>query len=248
MSYTYVSLQTEIKNYTEVDETTFNNTIDTFIRNAEERMLKTVQMSVFRKQTSISITPATSARVVAPEDFLASLSFSINQTVGTGDSAVEYKTFLEEKSFPFVIEQQISTSASGVPKYYAMVGSSETGASGTIEDDFPLTTFQVAPKADTPYNGTLIYLYRPVSLVDTASDATYGSGSTVGTTWLSTNAPRALLFGSLVEAHIFLKSDPQVITMHEEQFKDAMVGLKQLGEARETQDEYRAGLIIRQRQ
>ena len=136
MSYTYSSLIIEIENYTEVNETTFNNTIDTFIRNAEERMLKTVQMSVFRKQTSISITPSTSGRVVAPEDFLASLSFSILQTVGTGDAAVEYQTFLEEKSFPFVIEQKTSTSASGVPKYYAMVGSSETGASGDIQNDF----------------------------------------------------------------------------------------------------------------
>ena len=156
MSYTYSSLIIEIENYTEVNETTFNNTIDTFIRNAEERMLKTVQMSVFRKQTSISITPSTSGRVVAPE----------------------------EKSFPFVIEQKTSTSASGVPKYYAMVGSSETGASGDIQNDFPLTTFQVAPKADTTYSGTLIYLYRPVSLVDTSATATYGSGSTVGTTYI----------------------------------------------------------------
>ena len=34
MSYTLIQLQTDIKNYTEVDETIFGNTIDTFIKNA----------------------------------------------------------------------------------------------------------------------------------------------------------------------------------------------------------------------
>ena len=49
MSFTYGELKQAIKDYTENDETTFTNNLPVFIRNAEERILKNVQLSVFRK-------------------------------------------------------------------------------------------------------------------------------------------------------------------------------------------------------
>ena len=57
MTWTYASLTTAIQDYTEANETSFNNHIPDFIRMAEERLLKTVQHSVFKKQTTISVSP-----------------------------------------------------------------------------------------------------------------------------------------------------------------------------------------------
>ena len=44
MSFTYSGLKTAIQNYMDNDETTFTNTLDTFIKLSEEKILKTVQL------------------------------------------------------------------------------------------------------------------------------------------------------------------------------------------------------------
>ena len=45
MSFTYSSLKTAIQDYTQNTETTFTTHLDTFIKNAEERILKNIQLS-----------------------------------------------------------------------------------------------------------------------------------------------------------------------------------------------------------
>ena len=49
MSYTNTTLTQAIKDYTENDETTFTTNIPNFIKNAEERILKLVELDYFRK-------------------------------------------------------------------------------------------------------------------------------------------------------------------------------------------------------
>ena len=49
MSYTNTTLTNAIKEYTENIETTFVNNIPNFIKNAEERILKLVELEYFRK-------------------------------------------------------------------------------------------------------------------------------------------------------------------------------------------------------
>ena len=56
MSFTYDQLKTAIQDYTENDETTFVNNLSTFIRLSEERILKNVQLSLFRKNATASTT------------------------------------------------------------------------------------------------------------------------------------------------------------------------------------------------
>ena len=54
--FTYSGLQTAVKNYLDNSETTFENTLDTFIQTTEERILKAVQLPVFRKNVTGSAT------------------------------------------------------------------------------------------------------------------------------------------------------------------------------------------------
>ena len=48
---TLSELKTLIQNYVENSETTFVNTLDDFIKNAEERIFELIQFDFFRKQT-----------------------------------------------------------------------------------------------------------------------------------------------------------------------------------------------------
>ena len=52
MTYTYAELKQAIQDYTENDETTFVNNLDNFIKNTEERILKGVQLTVFRRNAT----------------------------------------------------------------------------------------------------------------------------------------------------------------------------------------------------
>ena len=70
MSFTYDQLKQAVRDYTENDETSFVNNLPVFIRQAEERILKNVQLSLFRKNVSGAMT-ADNRFLAAPTDFLA---------------------------------------------------------------------------------------------------------------------------------------------------------------------------------
>jgi len=74
--FTYSGLKTGVQNYLDNTETTFVNTINTFIETAEERILKSVQLPVFRK----NVTGSASANVEylqTPDDFLSPFSLAL---------------------------------------------------------------------------------------------------------------------------------------------------------------------------
>ena len=77
------------------------------------------------------------------------------------------------------------------------------------------------------------------TVVSTSADST--------TTFLSVNAPNALLYGSLIEAYTYMKGEPDVMKMYSERFVESLVRLKDLGEARENEDANRQGLPRRAR-
>ena len=215
MSFTYDELKTAIQDYTDNTETSFINNLPLFIRVAEERILKNVQLDLFRKNAT-AIMVKSSEYLGAPTDFLA--PFSLSYTVN-GD-----KVFVEFKDVSFCQTYTPNATTEGQPKYYAQ---------------FDVSNFLVAPSPDANYDCEMHYFYRPLSL-------TAGAGS--GTTWLSTNAEMCLLYGSLVEANIYLKGEQDIMQMYNSRFTEAMTALKMLGEAKETTQEYRVGKVIRQKQ
>jgi hypothetical protein len=96
----------------------------------------------------------------------------------------------------------------------------------------------VSPTPNANFAVELHYYYRPTSLT---------AGADSGTTWLSENAPNAMLYGSLVEAYTYMKGEQDMLTMYEKQFTEAMTRIKDLAEARENSDAYRRGLPERPR-
>ena len=144
-------------------------------------------------------------------------SFSLQITTSGSES------FLLQKDVNFLREYTPASTTTGLPKYYARFD----------EDNFIL-----APTPNSNYTIQLNYFYRPASLT---------AGSDSGTTWVSTNAPFALLYGSLVEAYTFMKGEPDVIQNYNGLFTQYLERVKDLGEARENTDGYRVGLPSRPR-
>ena len=215
MSFTYAQLKTAISDYTQNEETTFVANLPLFIRFAEERVLKTVQLNVFRKNVTASAT-ASNQYLACPSDFLAPMSLSYT---ASGD-----KNFMDFKDVTFVQTYNSNPSTTGLPRYYAQ---------------FDVDNFVLAPTPTTSYTMELHYLYRPASLT---------AGAEGGTTWLSENAELTLLYGSLVEAYIFMKGEQDIMGLYDRRFTESLMGLKMLGEAKETSDEYRTGLVSRKKE
>ena len=216
MSFTYDQLKQAIQDYTENDETSFVNNLPVFIRQAEERILKNVQLSLFRKNVSGNMT-ASNKYLAAPSDFLA--PFSLSFVDGSGNHV-----FLDFKDVDFVQSFNPDATTTGNPRYYAT---------------FDIDNFVLGPTPDSNYAVELHYFYRPASL-------TAGSGS--GTTWLSENAELCMLYGSLIEAYIYMKGEQDIMAQYEKRFMEAIQGLKMFGEAKEVTDEYRTGMVIRPKQ
>ena len=216
MSFTYDELKQAIQDYTENDETSFVTNLPLFIRQAEERILKNVQLSLFRKNVSGNMT-SSNKYLACPSDFLAPYSLSF---VNSDSDHV----FLDFKDVDFVQSFNPDATTTGNPRYYAV---------------FDIDNFILGPTPDSSYAVELHYFYRPLSL-------TAGSGS--GTTWLSENAELALLYGSLIEAYIYMKGEQDVMAQYEKRFAEAITGLKMFGESKEVTDEYRTGKVIRPKQ
>ena len=96
----------------------------------------------------------------------------------------------------------------------------------------------MGPTPNSNYAIELHYFYRPASLT---------AGADSGTTWVSTNAPFALLYGALVEAYTFMKGETDVIQNYNGLYTQYLERLIDLGEARENTDGYRVGLPSRPR-
>ena len=82
------------------------------------------------------------------------------------------------------------------------------------------------------------YFYRPTSIT---------AGSDSGTTWLSTNARNALLYGSLIEGYIYMKGDADLMQQFEQRYMESISRLKSLAEGDNTVDTYRDDAIRVQR-
>ena len=214
MSFTYAQLKTAIQDYAENTESSFVTHLPDFIRAAEDRIFKLVDLEVFRKNATSTLT-SSDPYLSVPTDYLS--AFSLSLTNGSS------KEFLLQKDVNYLQEYNPNPATTGTPKYYAF---------------FDIDNFILAPTPDSNYAVELHYYYRPASLT---------AGADSGTTWLSENAPNALLYGSLVEAYIYMKGEQDMLGMYEKQFTEALSRIKDLAEARENSDAYRRGLPDRPR-
>jgi len=208
----YSELTQAIKDYTDNYETTFVNNIPVFVRQTEESINRTVLVPELRKNATTTC-DANNRFISRPSDFLAPFSFAVIDTNG------DYK-YLLPKDVNFIREAYPNRSTSELPKYYAEFD-------GDIESDNSSGHFLLGPTPNSAYEVQLHYYFDPPSIVDS------------NTSWLGDNAEETLLYGSLVQAYIFMKGEPDVMQQYQQKFDSALKKLMVLGEGRLKRDDYR---------
>jgi len=228
---TYDELYANIQAYT---ENTFPDTyladgssvdtetqINTFIKQAEQRIYNTVQFPSLRKNVT-GITTTGNKYLSLPGDFLATYSLAVIDATGSYE-------YLLNKDVNFIRQAYPKPTDTAIPKYYALFGPT------TTSDATPLITDELSailgPTPDAAYSVELHYYYYPESIVDAAD----------GRTWLGDNFDSVLLYGTLVEAYTFMKGETDLITLYNTKYNEALAMAKRLGDGMERQDAYRSG-------
>jgi hypothetical protein len=194
--------------------------INTFITQAEQRIYNSVQFPSLRKNVT-GVTSTGNKYLSCPGDFLSVFSLAVD--------TVDGQEFLLNKDVNFIRQAYPKATDTALPKYYALFGPT------TSNDPSPVITnelsFILGPTPDAIYNVELHYYYYPVSITTAAS----------GQTWLGDNFDSVLLYGSLVEAYTFMKGEPDMITLYNQKYMEALAMAKRLGDGLERSDAYRSG-------
>ena len=223
----YTELKAAIKAYCENDfpqavgagGLTSDEQLARFVQQAEQRIFNTVQIPSIRKNVVGTVT-INNKYLSAPSDFLAVYSIAVID--GSGD--YEY---LLNKDVNFIRESFPTPSTTGKPQYYALFGPTTTDApTPVITNEL---SFILGPTPNSAYSIELHYYYYPQSI------------TTANTTWLGDNFDSVLLYGAMLEAATFMKSDADTITNYLNRYTEALGLLKRLGDGMERQDAYRSG-------
>jgi hypothetical protein len=212
----YTQLTSAIKGFAEND---FPATVGSFT--SAEQIARFVQLAEQRIYNMVQL-PAIRKNVTGTmtvgNKYLSTPSDWLSTfSLAVINSANEYH-YLLNKDVNFIRESYPDTDSAffGKPEYYA------------VFDD---NTFILGPTPDATYNSELHYFYYPESIV------------TAGTSWLGTNFDSALLYGALLEAALFMKTDADTMTVYKSRYDDAIAELKQLGDGKNRQDAYRSGQV-----
>jgi hypothetical protein len=142
--------------------------------------------------------------------------FAFERGVQIKDQVTNNRTWLEQRDTTFIDEYNVNRSDTGKPKYYA---------------NWDQNTIMVAPTPDLAYEIELWYNKTPDHL-----------SSSNTTTWLSTNAPEVLIYGTVSEAFSYLKN-PSYVQLYEQKYAQAVQNLAQTQMGRKRRDEYADGVL-----
>jgi hypothetical protein len=212
----YTQLTAAIKGFAEND---FPTTVGSFTSATQiATFVQLAEQSVFNTVQLPAFRKNMTGNMTSGNKYLATPSdWLATFSLAVINSGNEYK-YLLNKDVNFIRESFPDTDAAfyGEPQYYA------------VFDD---NTFILGPTPDANYAVELHYFYYPESIV------------TANTTWLGDNFDSVLLYGALIEAANFMKSDADSVNLYKDRYGRAMTELKQLGDAKERQDAYRSGQV-----
>ena len=214
MAYTLTNLQTDIRNYTEVDSNVLSDSVlETIIKNAENRIYRDTDSDDDRFYATSNL-QAGNRYVTIPSDLRIIRYAQLTDSSGK-------QTYLEQRDTSFMAEYYDDPStASGLPKYYA---------------NWDANFWVVAPTPDSTYLITLAYNKQPASI-------TASPGSTQGT-YVSNKYQDLLLYGCLVEAYGYLKGPADMLQYYNQAYQRAQQTYAIEQQGRRRRDEYEDGVI-----
>ena len=210
----YTQLVTAVNDYCENSFPTTD--MDTFIRQAEQRIYNTAQPANLRKNVTGSLT-AGNKYLSMPDDFLSTYSIAIYPAAG-GDFL-----YLLNKDVNFMREAYPNQTTQGKPKHYAIFGPQSSNVNEL--------SFILGPTPDANYNVELHYYYYPESIVDAQ------------TTWLGDNFDSVLLYGTICEALVYMKGEGDMLKVAQDRYVQAIALYKNLADGKQRMDSYRDGQV-----
>jgi hypothetical protein len=212
----YTQLTAAIKGFAEND---FPATVGAFTSPEQiARFVQLAEQSIFNTVQMPAFRRNVTGNTTAGNKYLATpTDWLATFSMAVINANNEYH-YLLNKDVNFIREAYPDTD----PAFYA-----EPQYYGIFDDN----TFILGPTPNVNYAVELHYFYYPESIV------------TAGTSWLGTNFDSVLLYGALLEAANFMKSDADTVNLYKARFDRAMAELKQLGDAKERQDSYRSGQV-----
>ena len=211
---TYNELVTAVQSYTENTFPTVD--MNRMIEQAEQKIYNAVQLPSLRKNVTGTCT-TNNKYLSCPNDYLSSFSLAVIDATGA-------YSYLLNKDVNFIREAYPSPTDTGLPLYYGLFGPQYS-----YPDEL---SFILGPTPDLDYNMELHYFFYPESITVAAD----------GQTWLGDNFDTALLNGTLMEALTYMKGEPDMLALYQARYQEAMMLLKQLGDAKEKGDSYRDGV------
>ena len=235
-NYTYSTLTTAIRNYTEVSSDVLTTAVvDGFIMAAEMRINQELPMDADRNvQEGTLSTDNNTINVPAGALFIRGVEVFNSTTDSTGTGS-----WLEKKDQTYLSEftnrltgtagDLTAQDVTGFPKYYAMFG----GA--TLKTDTTSGGLYIAPTPDAAYKFRIYFNKTPLGL---------GSGNDgTATTYISNYFPQGLLYACLVEAFGFLKGPMEMLTLYENKYKTSIQQFAGMQLGRRRRDDYTDGTV-----
>ena len=215
MAYTLTNLRTDIRNYTEVDDTVFSDSVlDPIIKNAENRIYREADSDDNRFYATSTLSSG-NRFVTIPSDLRIIRYVQLKDTTVTPNVQV----FLEKKDTSYMAEfYNKPSTAQGLPKYYA---------------NWDANFWIVAPTPNAAFEITLAYIKQPSSI--TVSNTT--------TTYLSNKYQDLLLYATLAEAYGYLKGPADMLQYYEGSYKRALATYSIEQQGRRRRDEWQDGVI-----
>tara|TARA_R100000664_G_scaffold205_1_gene467 strand:+ start:1440 stop:2141 length:702 start_codon:yes stop_codon:yes gene_type:complete len=221
MAYTLDNLRTDIRSYTEVDDSVLSNTVlDTIIKNAENRIYRESDSDDNRFYATSTLISG-NRYVTIPSDLRIIRYVQLKDTNVTPNA----QTFLQKRDTTFMSEfYDTPGTASGIPKYYA---------------NWDANFWLVAPTPNANYEITLAYVKQPESITVT----TGANPPSTNGTYVSNKYQDLLLYSCLVEAYGYLKGPADMLQYYEASFRRAMQSYSIEQQGRRRRDEYNDGAI-----
>jgi len=217
MAYTLENLRTDIRNYTEVDDSVLTDSVlSTIIKNAENNIYRAVDSDDNRFYATSNM-QAGNRYVSIPAD----LRFIRYAQLTDTNVTPNVQTFLEKRDTSFMAEYYDTPgTSSGLPKYYA---------------NWDANFWVVAPTPDSTYLITLAYTKQPGSILD-------APGATAGT-YVSNKYQDLLLYGCLVNTYAYLKGPADMLQYYSQAYQQALQTYSIEQQGRRRRDEYDDGAI-----
>ena len=198
MAMTYDELKAQVKDITEMNFT--DTQLARFTKQAEQKIYGFVKdLPILRKKTSNLSYNGTLTLTLPADCMYVHTVYQVDS--GTRRSLIQKSPQFLHEAYP---ESPESTLTDTKLRYYALNSSiSSSEAASRLE----LVT---APRFNATVTVLVEYQYQPRSIVDTDGDEEQP--------WLGTNYDSALLNATLVEAARFMKAEPDIIQLYDQQY------------------------------